>query len=282
MTHLKLPRFCSCLVILGTLIAFSTCWGKHPETGSAENVRRLIRADAKEMTLEVGGASFVLVRIPAGEFDLGSPRPDVMAQRHEMPAQHIRLTKPFYLGATEVSQLQYREVMGEHLNSFRGDELPVEGLRFAEALEFCDTLTRESGIEVTLPTEAQWEYACRAGTTTRYYSGEEVADLAAVSWFKDNSEDTTHKCGLKAPNRWGLHDMLGNVWEPCLDRLPSYDTVAQTDPVGEMRPVTGMMRGGCWSDTAENCRAATRMLAHDLAGGMGVRIVINVEDYETR
>ncbi len=275
-------RSLSWLVAAATLCVQSICCGQECTADHAANIREAIRTGAESITLEVGQARFVLVRIPAGQFDLGSPKSDVMAKQNEFPARRIHITAPFYIGATEVSQKQYSEVIGEHLNSFTGDELPVEGLTLAEARDFCDALSRESGIVVTLPTEAQWEYACRAGTSTRYYSGETADDLARVAWFEGNSGDKSHKCGMKAPNAWGLHDMLGNVWEPCLDGLPPYDKIAKTDPVGQLAPVIGRMRGGCWQDQPQNCRAAKRMATHDLAAGMGIRIVVNVIDNEPK
>jgi formylglycine-generating enzyme required for sulfatase activity len=280
----------------------AACRAQNCTTNVSAEIQQQMRVGTKEIIFYVGTARFTLVRLPPGEFDLGVPQSEANAGDAERPVRHIRITKPFYLGTTEVSQRQYREVMkgrhirdelffsgtpaepqiqhreviGEHLTSFQGDDLPVEGLTFVQTRRFCDTLSEKIGVSVSLPTEAQWEYACRAGTKTPYYSGDKIEDLNAIAWFEKNSNDATHPVGLKAPNRWGLYDMLGNVWEPCSDRLSNYDSIADTDPVGEVSPVIGMMRGGCWHDDPEHCRAASRMLAHDSYGGMGLRIAIQL------
>jgi formylglycine-generating enzyme required for sulfatase activity len=157
--------------------------------------------------------------------------------------------------------------------------LPVEGITYIEALAFCQALSKLASINVVLPTEAQWEYACRAGTQTRYYSGDEEADLDKVAWYMGNSRETTHEVGKKKANAWGLYDMLGNVWEPCLDNLPKYGEIEvdNADPVGRVSKFGGHMRGGGWQYPAEDCRAARRQLTNDRFGGMGVRIAINLE-----
>lgn len=131
-------------------------------------------------------------------------------------------------------------------------------------------------MRVTLPTEAQREYACRAGTKTRYYSGDKEDDLRKIAWYRENSGDAPHEVGKKEPNAFGLYDMLGNVCEPCVDVLLSrYDAIKDTDPKGHEDGVSGMMRGGCWQYGAKSCRAAARLWSDDRFSGMGIRIAIN-------
>jgi formylglycine-generating enzyme required for sulfatase activity len=133
-------------------------------------------------------------------------------------------------------------------------------------------------LEVRLPTEAQWEYACRAGTQTRYYSGQTEADLGRVGWYSENSEGRAHPVGQKEPNVWGLYDMHGNVWEYCADFIDDYTTMPLTDPVGRVTPSGGAMRGGGWMHGPEECRSATRMISDDMFGGAGLRIALNVSE----
>src|SRR5205823_843073 len=115
-----------------------------------------------------------------------------------------------------------------------------------EALAFCRELSRLTELPITLPTEAQWEYACRAGTKGPYYSGDTEEALRKVAWYRENSGETSHPVGQKEPNAWGLYDMLGNVWEPCIDDLPNYATIPDTDPIGKITTSHGIMRGGGW------------------------------------
>ena len=139
-------------------------------------------------------------------------------------------------------------------------------------MDFCDKLTEQeraagrlpNGYKYTLPTEAQWEYACRAGTTTALNSGKDLSDkkqcpeMDEVGWYKYNSDEATHPVGQKQPNAWGLYDMHGNVWEWCLDRYGAYPTSAVTDPTGPDTDSIPVLRGGSWCDYARNCRSAMR------------------------
>ncbi len=246
------------------------------DNSAQKAVQKGLSSHSNEIKFRLGDADFVLVRIHPGEFDLGSPVTDKEARRDELPVRRVHITEPFCIGKFKVSQLQYKEVCGKNPSKFRGDELPVENIKYTEALEFCSALSKRIGMPVTLPTEAQWEYACRAGTNTVYYSGDREADLAKVAWYEGNSNRRTHKLGEKLPNACGLYDMLGDVWEPCLDALPEYKVINATNPRGEVRRFGGMMRGGGWQYGAANCRAATRLLTDDMFGGMGIRIVVPV------
>jgi formylglycine-generating enzyme required for sulfatase activity len=209
---------------------------------------------------------------------MGSPVTEDGHREHESPVRHVRISNPFYLGRYEVTQLQYREIMGKKLTMRQGDSLPVDDMSFPGALAYCQALSERTGLRVTLPTEAQWEYACRAGTKTRYYSGEGEDDLDKVGWYRENAGSTSHPVGKKQPNPWGLYDMLGNVWEPCLDSLPNYATIPEEDPRGSVRDWGGSMRGGGWMHPADYCRAAKSIPTDPMFGGLGIRIAINCND----
>jgi formylglycine-generating enzyme required for sulfatase activity len=219
-----------------------------------------------------------LVLIPAGEFPMGSPDLDPGGVIHEKRRHLVRISKPFYLGITEVTQDQYRAVTGDIPSNFKGsDDLPVENVSWLDAVEFCNTLSklenrtpfyRVDGTAVTivggngyrLPTEAEWEYACRAGSKTRYPFGDNAGTLGERAWYANNSDNKTHPVGQKSPNAWGIHDMLGNVWEWCGDWYGQsyYTSSPGSDPPGPASGLLRLYRGGCWNDASENCRSANR------------------------
>jgi len=170
--------------------------------------------------------------IPAGKFTMGGLLPIEGDDAHE-----VTLTKPFKMGVHEVTQAQYEQVMGSNPSKFEGADNPVENVSWLEALEFCRKLSalpaeKAAGNVYRLPTEAEWEYACRAGTTTQFSFGDDDSDLGDYAWYADNSDDKTHPVGSKQPNAWGLYDMHGNVWEWCLDWHGDYPSGAVTDPTG--------------------------------------------------
>jgi formylglycine-generating enzyme required for sulfatase activity len=234
-------------------------------------------AEAAELDLRVGKVGFVLVRIPPGDFDMGSPRSEQGHEENEAPIRHIRISKPFYLGSYEVTQALYMEVMKTNPSSIRGDSLPVFEITYREALEFCKRLSWRVGLPITLPTEAQWEYACRAGTTTRYCAGDTANDLDKVGWYRENSGLTVHPVGKKQPNAWGLYDMHGNVCELCRDLLPEYNLIQDVDPIGTMKPSIGGSRGGAWMLPSDSCRSASHLISHNMFKGMGIRVAIDCD-----
>jgi formylglycine-generating enzyme required for sulfatase activity/tetratricopeptide (TPR) repeat protein len=188
--------------------------------------------------------------IPAGEFTMGSPD------------RRVTLTKPFYLGVTEVTQEQYQKVMGKNPSQFQGPQNPVETVSWAEAVEFCGKLSampaeKTAGHVYRLPTEAEWEYACRSGTTTAYGFGDDASRLGDYGWFRNNSSKT-HPVGEKKPNAWGLYDMHGNVWEWCQDRHGNYPSGSATNPTGATSGSLRVIRGGGWNSIARSCRSAFR------------------------
>lgn len=219
--------------------------------------------------------TFQFVRIEPGGFEMGSPPDELGRLPNEGPPRRVKISKPFYLGRHEVTQVQYEAVMGVNPSRVRGESLPLSQLKYSEAIEFCKRLSTLVGFEVMLPTEAQWEFAARAGTTTPVYSGILITDLDRVAWYRANSGGTIHPVGQKQPNAWGLYDVLGNVWEFTADFLPAYDRISDTDPVGEISRSRGVMRGGGWMHGSEYSRAASRLISDDMFGGAGIRLAIN-------
>jgi len=179
----------------------------------------------------------------------------------EKPAHLVTLTQPFYMGKYTVTQEQYTAMMGNNPSFNKGAQLPVEQVSWDDATAFCNKLTgklQDKALEVRLPTEAQWEYACRAGTRTRFYSGDLDNDMDSVGWYNYNSGRTTHPVGLKKPNAFGLYDMHGNVWQWCEDVWSEhYEALQAMDPVNE-QGANRVLRGGCWSDNPRDCRSANR------------------------
>ena len=240
-----------------------------------QEIEQALAQEAPQVRLVAGNEEIVLVRIPPGRFAMGSSPTEKGHRDVESPLRGIEITRPYYIGRFPVTQEQYQTVMGVNPGSFRGQNLPVDQVSYTDARAFCRALSKVSGVQVTLPTEAQWEYACRAGTTTRFYSGEREEDLSRIAWWRRNSEKRVHPVGQLAPNTFGLYDMLGNVWELCLDNLSDYETLPSKDPVGQILDYEGTMRGGGWMSDAELCRAACGLATSDMFGGTGLRIVVS-------
>ena len=204
-----------------------------------------------------------LVAIPAGTFTLGSQPGETDRDRDEGPATRVTLTEGFYLGATDVTQGQYEAVMGVNPSDFKnaGRDAPVEQVAWADAVAFCQKLTEREraagrlpdGYVFALPTEAQWEYACRAGTTGAY-----AGDPAKMSWYDRTSGGVTHPVGARQSNAWGLYDMTGNVYQWCADWYGSYPGGAVTDPTGPPSGSAHVLRGGAWYYDRSYCRSAYR------------------------
>ena len=196
--------------------------------------------------------------LPPGTFMMGDANGDSDATPHE-----VTLTQSFQMGIHEVTQSQYEQVMGDNPSRIKGANNPVEQVNWEDAVEFCRKLSelpaeKAAGRVYRLPTEAEWEYACRAGTTTGYNFGDDDSELGNYAWFAGNSGDTTHPVGGKKPNAWGLYDTHGNVWEWCQDRYASYPSRAVTNPSGPNTGSPRVCRGGSWSYAAGLCRSAYR------------------------
>jgi formylglycine-generating enzyme required for sulfatase activity len=196
--------------------------------------------------------------IEPGIFTMGSPKSEAGRWDDEGPQHEVTLTRGFWLGDTPVTQALWTAAMGNNPSYFKAPERPVEQVSWDDVQEFLKKMNaRISGLGLKLPTEAQWEYACRAGTEGANYarSGETLADIA---WFDENSGGETHPVALKRCNDWGLYDMLGNVWEWCADGKRGYAAKPVTDPAGPLGSASRALRGGSWGSNARNARAARR------------------------
>jgi formylglycine-generating enzyme required for sulfatase activity len=216
------------------------------------------------------GVTMDFVWIPAGDFMMGSPTNEVGHSDDETLHQ-VKIAKGFWMGKYEVTQKQYAAVMGTNPSQFDlGGSYPVDTVSWDDAVAFCTKVKERAGLEMRLPTEAEWEYACRAGTTTAYYTGDTKADLARAGCFNGNAErgikiwkwdrrrQEPRSVGWHQPNAWGLYDMHGNMWEWCADWYGPYDVGMVENPTG---PVTGnvrVLRGGSWDFLARCCRSAYR------------------------
>lgn len=199
-----------------------------------------------------------LIWIEPGSFAMGSANG---GNNNERPVTQVTISQGFWLGQTEVTQAQWSAVMGSNSSTYKSADRPVETVSWNEAMEFCRKLTAREraagrlpdGFAYTLPTEAQWEYACRAGTT-----GDYASDLDAMAWYDSNSEGKTQPVGTKQANAWDLHDMHGNVWEWCADWYSNYPGGNVTDPKGAASGSGRVSRGGSWFLEAGDCRSACR------------------------
>lgn len=199
------------------------------------------------------GIEFVWCR--AGRFTMGTDT----GYFDERPARQIHITEGFFIGRYEITQEQWMKVMGENPSTFSDPGLPVDTITHIQAMEFAEKLSEATGARYRLPTEAEWEFACRAGTQTKYSFGDEVEALGDHAWFRENSAETTHVPGEKKPNPWGIYDMHGNVAEWCSDWYVSgYDPDDTTDPKGPDQIRDAVVRGGSWADSPGYLKSSAR------------------------
>jgi len=236
----------------------------------------------KTLTLELPkGVKMKLVLIPAGEFMMGGKLTPAEAVKlfggkeknyaNEYPRHKVRISKPFYIGVYELTQAQWEAVMDEKPYDGKmvtkiGPDLPASWIQWIEAKEYCAKLSKKIGRKVALPTEAQWEYACRAGSETEYCYGDDPGKVGDYGWLGsnmiDNQKNKTYarKGGLRKPNAWGLYDMHGNVWEWCRDWYDPdfYAEKNKVDPVCLKEGKTVTARGGSWYNGPVHLRSAVR------------------------
>jgi formylglycine-generating enzyme required for sulfatase activity len=252
-------------------VCATTAWLVASETGGPQTGQKWT----------VPGLGLELAPIPAGTFALGSPKDEPGREEREGPQTRVTISKPFWLGATEVTQQQWQAVMETNPSQFKTEGYAVEKISWAEAVTFCERLTaREraagrlpNGYVYALPTEAQWEYACRAGTTGRY-----AGDFEALTWHYKNTADamSPSPVGKKQPNAWGLYDMHGNVSEWCADWYGNYPGGSVTDPAGPSSGLFRVVRGGSWGAAPQDCRSAFRLALKPERQGnsIGVRVAL--------
>jgi formylglycine-generating enzyme required for sulfatase activity len=229
--------------------------GKQPVAAYAK------RAKLKPVeTLDLGGVTLEMVLIPAGTFTMGSPDSEVKTEEHtgHEPLRKVTISRPFYLSKYEITQAQFAKVMGEDTSKTKGETLPATNVSWDEAVVVAKRFGEKVQRDIRIPTDAQWEYAARAGTQTMVYTGNDEAAVHAAGWCGGNSPQGVHPVGEKPPNAFGLYDMIGNVREWTRDVHGPAVAVDAVDPEG---PTTGDMRisrGGAFTGKLLVCRAAIR------------------------
>jgi formylglycine-generating enzyme required for sulfatase activity len=179
----------------------------------------------------------------------------------EIPRHQVTISKPFYLGVYEVTQQQWKDVMGNNPSKFEGEDKPVDTVSWEDVQDFIRRLNEKEGHSLyRLPTEAEWEYAARAGTTSSNYFGDDISQLGDYAWYGKNSGQEAHPVGQKRANAWGLYDMIGNVWEWVGDRWGEtyYANSPSSDPTGPISGASRVRRGCGWGNVAGDCRSARR------------------------
>lgn len=216
------------------------------------------KASYSNGTLTVNGIKYNMVWVDGGTFRMGATsEQDGDAYDNEKPVHSVTLSG-YYIGKTEVTQALWKAVMGRNWSRFKGDDLPVENVSWYDCQEFIRKLNSLTGQHFRLPTEAEWEFACRGGNNSRgyKYSGSNYIDN--VAWYDGNSGGNTHPVATKSPNELGIYDMSGNVWEWCADWYGDYSSGRQTNPKGPYDGSYRVDRGGCWYYLARCCRSSLR------------------------
>ncbi|MTJ18381.1 MULTISPECIES: bifunctional serine/threonine-protein kinase/formylglycine-generating enzyme family protein [unclassified Dolichospermum] len=237
-------------------------------TDARGNITNQRKESAKYFTEDLGnGVTLEMVEIPGGTFIMGSPESEAQRRSNEGP-QHQVTVPSFYMGKYELTQAQYQAIIGTNPSNFKGDNRPVERVSWNNAVEFCKKLSQKTGKNYRLPSEAEWEYACRAGTTTPFYFGESITpdlvnyngNYTYASAQKGKYRQRTTDVGTFPPNSFGLYDMHGNVWEWCQDDYKNDYINAPTDGSALTSPSRSakLLRGGSWSNDPGNCRSAYR------------------------
>ncbi len=242
------------LLLPGTLALFQGCKRKAPDAVSSE-----IRTES----------GIKMVQLPGGWFTMGDEN-EVDAKPHKV------FVSSFYIDKYPVTQEEYQRVMGENPSRWKASKNPVEQVRWSDAVRYCNGRSRLDGLRpcydlstwecdfdangYRLPTEAEWEYACRAGTKTTYFFGNDPSKLKNYAWFDENSATKPRPVGQKLPNPSGLYDMYGNVWEWCNDfyKVDYYQQGPQEDPKGPKTGDNKVVRGGAWKFSAQSCRSGYR------------------------
>lgn len=266
-------------------------------------VHKTLDPKGSHLVVDLGkGVKMEFIKITAGEFLMGSPDSDKDADNDEKPPHKVKLTKDYYLGKYPVTQEQYYAVMGKNPSSVTSDyfrfheakiidtrHYPVEHVSWDNATAFCGELRQldKQKRKFCLPTEAEWEYAQRAGGTTRYSFGDDPSDLTVYAWYSGNADGKTHEVGTKKPNRWGLYDMEGNVWHWCADWFAQdyYLKSPKKDPQGPDQGTLRVVRGNQYSSVrgslpgggTMNSRCAARLGSNRAGPDTGFRVCLRVE-----
>lgn len=264
-SHVRIATLAAALAMMLCAVAWGGDVAKdaRPESHKAGATREV----------EIGkGQSIELVWCPPGEFEMGSPVGELGRCDDEGPRHHVTLTKGYWIGKYEVTIAQWVAVMGKNPCRDAAGNLPVNRVSWTDCQAFVQKLSKKTGVHFRLPTEAEWEYACRAGTSTPF-AGEKGGLLC---WHIANSDRRNHAVGTKKPNPWGIYDMHGNVWEWCQDLYDPYSEESVVDPTGPKSGEEYIYRGGCSWRPMLDSRSAFRN--YDAAsykqGRLGLRVVV--------
>ncbi|WP_079913074.1 formylglycine-generating enzyme family protein [Paenibacillus sp. 32352] len=257
------------LVVTGIADAGLLYFSRSGPTGGEMNL-------PKTEILDIGhGINMEFVLIHPGSFTMGSSVE--VGEGDEAPEHKVTITKPFYLGKYEVTQEQWEELMGNNPSKFKGDKRPVDSVSWEDTQLFLQKLQEKTGRKFALPTEAQWEFAARAGTSTRWEFGDNESILGEYAWYQENSDGVTHPVGQKKPNAWGLYDMYGNIQEWCKDWYAApYPQGNASDPQGPNSGDSRVLRGGAWGDDFTMVRSTYRNASGTDAKtpGIGFRVAM--------
>ena len=233
-------------------------WDVLSEREKFEGANICFKVEVNSGKFTVNGVSFEMVRVEGGTFRMGatSEQKDE-AWDGEKPVHSVTLSS-YYIGKTEVTQALWQAVMGSNPSGFKGADLPVECVSWDDCQEFIQKLNSLTGRNFRLPTEAEWEFACRGGNNSRGYKYSGRNKLGSVAWYNGNSGGKTHPVGTKTPNELGIYDMSGSVWEWCNDWYGSYTANSQANPTGPQSGSGRVRRGGSWFNDARSCRSSNR------------------------
>lgn len=256
------------------------CATRSRTVGDAE-VKPEHRREASTATMRTveltPGVTMTFVQIPPGSCIIGSA-PDAFGHRpDESPQRAVQIPQALWVGQTEVTQRQWQALEGNNPSWYPGDELPVNRISWYDANDFCRRLSAKYGCVARLPTEAEWEYICRAGTQTPYPFGEDATDAAEYGWFQGDSQRQPNPVAQKKPTRWGLYDIHGNVWEWCADHYAlSLEPIDETMLQDEMVQTHRVLRGGSWFEPVDWCRCASRIgrPGSMRSGYIGMRVIV--------
>ena len=250
--------FIAAFLLSGTLVLLQGCNRKAPNDDPNDTPGETKTESRTEMIL-----------LPGGRFTMGDEN-EIDAKPHQV------VVSPFYIDKHLVAQEEYQRVMGKNPSRWKVSKNPVEQVRWSDAVRYCNARSRLEELQpcydlqkwecnfnangYRLPTEAEWEYACRAGTKTTFFFGNSPSKLASFAWFDKNSGGKPQPVGQKRPNPWGLHDMYGNVWEWCNDfyKVDYYQESPEDNPKGPRTGETKVVRGGAWKFSEESCRSGYR------------------------
>ncbi|MDE7101501.1 MAG: SUMF1/EgtB/PvdO family nonheme iron enzyme [Bacteroidales bacterium] len=228
-----------------------------------------------DYTVTILGLNMEMVYVEGGEFKMGATEEQGNdARANESPVLTVKLDS-YHIGKYEVTQTQWKAVMGTEPSHFKGGDFPVENVSWFEAQEFCKKLSEATGRKYVLPTEAQWEYAARGGNKSQHFKYAGSNNINDVAWYKDYSDSQTHSVGVKNANELGIYDMSGNVAEWCSVWLGRYDANDIDNPQGPTSGTARVARGGGWSDVARYCRVSDRYSStpYNHSDGLGFRVV---------